>query len=457
LVLDSGFQEEAYIPDFYFDQLEDLIFHVPDSMERLSLAWCPGIKRLAVCGKNLKHLPGPKTLESVTTLIVDAPNLDTLEFAKTLSQMEKNRIEDLELRNVPDLGMVDLALFPSLRRLVLRGTGVEGIIHANQAPQLREIVIEDAKLFRSLDVSGLDHLTDLTVKRTSVESIVGLGTSKALAHLTLEVINLSKLESLSGLHRLKSLRIRWAPNLVELDCSGIRALERLEVADTAVARLNITGLPQLKEMIVLRGPLKDVAGVEHLPSLSELDISDTQVSYLPAFTSEARPVVLKLSGTRIHELPQLDPRQNFCVVWFLDTALANKLGNMTTAEWSHTTNPEGAWKFGLGGHHNATGDYYEVTPIGSNRFAPTDKRVNPEGWEVKDQTSEYDPFTSQQVMTDWGLSDEFGINYSYYGGFGGWDSWGEEAKKPDEVPRLPFGKAPSQASENKTKVDMKGK
>eukprot|EP00930_Biecheleria_cincta_P037829 TRINITY_DN259_c0_g1_i1.p1 TRINITY_DN259_c0_g1~~TRINITY_DN259_c0_g1_i1.p1 ORF type:complete len:1610 (+),score=327.67 TRINITY_DN259_c0_g1_i1:120-4949(+) len=170
-------------------------------------------------------------------------------------------------------------------RLEVRMEGLPHLPELSSAPQLRVLILSGNKLRG--DLEALRHcplLEEVGLCQNSLTSLDGLG---HLSHLSILKATMNELTDVDDLAKLTSLRV------VDLSKNRISSIA-----------LRAPGLAKLQ---LYRNSLDSIAFLQHLPSLTELDLGRNKLTDLDPQISEWNPLLVKvfLYENRLTSLPQL--------------------------------------------------------------------------------------------------------------------------------------------------------
>ncbi|PON85803.1 NB-ARC domain, LRR domain containing protein [Trema orientale] len=252
-------------------------FHNLGDLTHLLLSGCSYMRRLP----SLETIPRLQVLD-----LFDAGSLEKLE-EQSLKKMSELKVLDLSgtaIRQLP-------AYISKLSHLYLRDCSF-----LVRLPSTREM-----KHLQVLDLSGSRDLVE--IEDQSFNHL------RFLRILKLSKSKLKQLPSLSGLKRLQTLNLSGCMNLVELP--HLDALEELEVLD-------LSGCSSLKV-------IKDES-FEKLSQLQKLDLSETQIEFLPTLCEPSNLSHLLLRSCI--NLKKLSPGVSLSKLVEIDLSGARSLGEI---------------------------------------------------------------------------------------------------------------------------------
>eukprot|EP00931_Biecheleriopsis_adriatica_P054965 TRINITY_DN32402_c0_g1_i1.p1 TRINITY_DN32402_c0_g1~~TRINITY_DN32402_c0_g1_i1.p1 ORF type:complete len:1556 (-),score=382.55 TRINITY_DN32402_c0_g1_i1:157-4824(-) len=172
-----------------------------------------------------------------------------------------------------------------LVRLEVRMEGLESLPELSQAPQLRVLILSGNKLKGDLEaLQHCPHLEELSLCQNSLTSLDGL---RHLQQLTVLKATMNEIGDAQDLSRLSALR----------------------VVDLSKNRLTSVSLhaPGLAKLVLYRNGLDSMTFLQHLPSLTELDLGRNKLTELDPRISEWNPLLVKifLYENRLASLPEM--------------------------------------------------------------------------------------------------------------------------------------------------------
>jgi len=215
-----------------------------------------------------------------------------------------NKVTDIEcVRQLPNLrsielqqtGVTDLEPLGTARRLTY--VNVDGVIDSiaglEKATEIETLSIQSPTLQNFQPLSGLKKVKRLSLKCDDLDSLKVISQMKDLESCEIESKKLRSLEGIEGLTKLKTLRLF---NCESLD--NVKAINGLNLQELAICNY----LPVFTYPEIL--PLKDLTGIENLPLLEKLDLSNNSIEDFSKLNN--LPRLQKLIAKHCTELRSLE-------------------------------------------------------------------------------------------------------------------------------------------------------
>ncbi|CAK0884496.1 unnamed protein product, partial [Prorocentrum cordatum] len=170
-----------------------------------------------------------------------------------------------------------------LVRLELRMESLEDIPALGCAPELRILLLTGNRLRDLAPLVHCPRLEELSLCQNSLTSLRGV----------------------QGLSRLVVLKATMNELTDASDLSGLRALRHVELSKNRLEEVQLRA-PGLARLVLCRNALSSAEFLEHLPSLTELDLGRNRITSLDSRVSEWNPLLIKLFlyENRIGALPK---------------------------------------------------------------------------------------------------------------------------------------------------------
>ena len=258
-------------------------------------------------GKNFEHLDDVAKLTQLKELEVGfAGKIPSLEPLRNLIKLEKldihgayliesleplencRRLEQLSLSHARNLRDIEIVRnFPNLRRLKLEhsavvdlaplrtatkltSVNVDGVVHSvaglENATEIENLSIRSPMLKNFQPLAGLKKVKRLTLRCDHLESLSFISQMKHLEYCRIESKKLRSLDGIEGLLHLQELRV--------FNCESLKDVHSLRGLN--LKSLSIRDFPSRHEFGPVF-PLADLSGIEDLPLLERLDISNNSI------------------------------------------------------------------------------------------------------------------------------------------------------------------------------------
>lgn len=276
---ESSSEDVMDLTNCHLHNLSDNVV-IPKHVRHLDLT-ANRLKDIEPCILELEHL---ETLSFRQNLLKDASKISLLQSAEKMTSLE---LRDNQLEQVPDLSRFQKLEYLELSYNMLRNIGglhnMANSISGNGHP-LRELYLANNKI---KVIEGLEtfarHLEQLELGSNRIKSMQGL---ESLSHVRslwlgsnrIECIDISMISFRSTLKQisLQSNRLTSMQGLEECE-----ALEEIYVSDNGITELcPLEKFRNLKVLDVSHNRLQNVAGVRHLPQITDLWANNNLINNL---------------------------------------------------------------------------------------------------------------------------------------------------------------------------------
>ncbi len=202
-------------------------------------------------------------LSDVTKLSLSSPAVTDVVFAK-LANLPK--LVNLQMLNtgITDEGLKAVPQFPALKALGMRGCAQitnQGMTYVAQAPKLDNLAL----LYTLITDDGVIALENMKLRALDLRGLMLSGSScNALAKIT--TLESLKLRNARDIMDDSFLELKSLTNLTNL------SLEDLAIGDEALNALE--GMPNLKELVIMRTDLMDISALKCLKNLKKLTLRE---------------------------------------------------------------------------------------------------------------------------------------------------------------------------------------
>ncbi|MEC7984250.1 MAG: leucine-rich repeat domain-containing protein, partial [Myxococcota bacterium] len=264
------------------------------NLKHVSLANMSGLQELRILDcPNLTRLQADDTCDQIQSIYVSAcPSLSidsVLSRQKNIRKLVLSSLESISevpiLKNgeqLTDLSLLcpnlrdlrGLSAYPNLTNLGLSGSAVQDLSPIAGLKNLQELSLNDCSQIK--DISPLGGLPKLD-NRLYLHGCTGLK-EISLSHSPIESISLDDCVEKISLHHcpnIQRLMLNRLPNLSSVSLSHLDALEQIDLRKTPrlLALTDFSSLPKLTTILLREcSALRDISGIQHLSTLSELDI-----------------------------------------------------------------------------------------------------------------------------------------------------------------------------------------
>jgi len=202
-------------------------------------------------------------LEVVPTLSLTHLQLTELNWTSLDPLQGADTVEVMWIEHMPATDLSALATFTSLRSLMIEDTDTTDLSPLGSLDALEELTLDDVPVEELARLGEIDHLRALSLYQTPVSSLAGLAVAP----------------------ELDQLNIQPAPELHDLG--------------------GLEGLPSLVTLNISDSPLSDLSALSGSTSLEMLDISNAAVVDLSPLGSCENLGSVRLSGNQIVDLTPL--------------------------------------------------------------------------------------------------------------------------------------------------------
>ena len=255
--------------------------------------------------------------------IIDIPDVKLKGYLKIyydndgdgqISEIEAQKIEDIDCRNLSVKSLKGIEFFPNLKRLSCGGNSL-GSIDVSKNKKLEFLQCPNCNIVL-LDVSQNTQLTYLDCSMNSFETSLNIENNKNLKTLycsmtgikSLDLSYCNKLDTLiCTSNPLTSLNVESCKSLIYLDCSGCsiieingisecKSLELLYCPRNQITKLDLENLNMLKDLSCVDNPISNInlkgkknlqkVDLSSMPTLKYLDLSETSIQTIGYYYAE---------------------------------------------------------------------------------------------------------------------------------------------------------------------------
>jgi len=157
----------------------------------------------------------------------------------------------------------------------------DGEIQESEAQQVKFLAISQLLIFNVTGIDGFSNLESLRITSSLITmlDVSGLTNLKSLTCLNMQILSTLNVD---GATDLTSLSCYSLPNITTLNINSLTNLTKLNCLGTSIVSFNVSGLPNLAEILYSGNGFTTSMNLNELPGLVKLDCAFNNLSILTA-------------------------------------------------------------------------------------------------------------------------------------------------------------------------------